>query len=121
MLQYPVALQQRNSWAVLAGAHAAIFKIYFFKFYLALVVLEALHGLVFLPVVLSVVGPEAFHHWRLRWKAADDLLPSRQGRLNFWSNISFSCLLKLCFHFITHFCTTVSMYHISYKYAIKVS
>jgi len=59
--------------AVLAGAHTAIFRIYFFKFYLALVVLGALHGLVFLPVVLSVVGPEAFHHWRLRWKAKDEL------------------------------------------------
>lgn len=67
--------------AVLAGAHTAIFRIYFFKFYLALVVLGALHGLVFLPVVLSVVGPEAFHHWRLRLKSKGEL--SGRPRPNF--------------------------------------
>ncbi|KAL4535608.1 hypothetical protein Ndes2526A_g06428 [Nannochloris sp. 'desiccata'] len=67
--------------AVLAGAHTAIFRIYFFKFYLALVVLGALHGLVFLPIVLSVVGPEAFHHWRLRRKSKDGL--SGRSRPNF--------------------------------------
>jgi len=52
--------------AVLAFAKTAIFQVYFFKFYLALVVLGAAHGLIFLPVILSTIGPDAFGHWSLR-------------------------------------------------------
>lgn len=52
--------------AVLATAHTAIFQVYFFKFYLGVVVLGAAHGLVFLPVLLSSVGPDAFQHWSLK-------------------------------------------------------
>lgn len=54
--------------AVLAWAPTQIFQIYYFRFYLALVILGALHGLVFLPVLLSTLGPDAFHHWLLRWR-----------------------------------------------------
>lgn len=44
--------------SVLAFSRTAIFYDYYFKMYLALVALGAAHGLVFLPVLLTSVGPE---------------------------------------------------------------
>lgn len=40
---------------------------YYFRIYAALVVLGAAHGLVLLPVLLSVFGPEALDHYVWRW------------------------------------------------------
>ena len=51
--------------AVLAFARTAIFRVYFFKMYAALVVLGALHGLALLPVLLSLLGPEPWDRWGL--------------------------------------------------------
>eukprot|EP00887_Chlorella_sp_A99_P002624 scaffold6.g2624.t1 len=55
--------------AVLSGITLTKFvgvAVYYFRFYLALVLLGAAHGLVFLPVLLACFGPEAFAHWRWR-------------------------------------------------------
>ena len=51
---------------VLAFAQTEVFKIYYFKFYLALVLFGTLHGIIFLPCILSIIGPDAFEGWRSR-------------------------------------------------------
>ena len=45
---------------MLAFARTQIFEVYFFRMYLALVVLAAGHGLVLLPVLLALAGPPPF-------------------------------------------------------------
>jgi Niemann-Pick C1 protein len=42
---------------VLAFARTKIFEVYYFRLYMALVLLGAAHGLVLLPVLLALAGP----------------------------------------------------------------
>jgi Niemann-Pick C1 protein len=44
---------------VLAFASSTLFKLYYFRMYLFIIILGAFNGLMLLPVLLSLIGPQA--------------------------------------------------------------
>jgi Niemann-Pick C1 protein len=50
---------------VLAFAPSTLFKLYYFRMYLFIIILGIFNGLMFLPLVLRWVGPEAVSYLKI--------------------------------------------------------
>lgn len=64
-----ITLTKFSGVVVLATASSAVFEIFYFRMYLLEVLLATAHGLVFLPVLLSLVGPPSLAKSAVRRRA----------------------------------------------------